>query len=79
VRDRFNFVGTKGKEYFILKQRKKENKKDAEGIDLDKIKKYFENVLSERHFMSTYAKTREKEGRTEREHDRGKEQIKVAK
>lgn len=38
--------------------------KEDENIDLEKIKKYFENVINERHFLNNYgkAKLRNQEG-----------------
>lgn len=38
---------------------------EDENIDLDKIKKYFENVINEKHFLANYdkAKTRGDDGR----------------
>ena len=32
--------------------------KDDEDIDLEKIKKYFENVINEKHFVANYGKSR---------------------
>jgi hypothetical protein len=38
--------------------------KEDDNIDLEKIKKYFENVINERHFLNNYgkAKLRNQEG-----------------
>ncbi len=33
--------------------------KEDQNIDLEKIKKYFENVLNERHFLSNYGGDRD--------------------
>eukprot|EP00347_Sterkiella_histriomuscorum_P001314 403372510 len=44
----------------VVKEKKLLNEivKQDENIDLDKIKKYFENVINEKHFLNNYGKAR---------------------
>jgi len=44
----------------VVKEREQLNGmiKEDPNIDLDKIKKYFENVINEKHFLNNYGKAR---------------------
>ncbi len=44
----------------VVKERTELNEmiKEDQNIDLDKIKKYFENVINEKHFLNNYGRAR---------------------